>query len=320
MKNKTFFMEQEKNKILVTGGMGFVGSILVPLLLEKGNFVRVVDNLMFNQFTLAACFLNNNFEFLKGDIRDRKLMSRALKDIDFIIHLAAIVGEPACQKDPKLCYSVNSQGTDLINELRDADQKIIFASTGCVYGKVEGVCTENSPFNPLSSNYSISKREGEKIIEEKGNYITYRFATGFGLSPRLKFDLMIHDFIYQAIKNKALVVYEGDAKRSFIHVWDMARALVFTLDNFQTMKNQAYNVGSEKLNITKKEIAQKIKEKIDYCLGFADFNRDPEQRNYEVSYAKIREKGFEVTVDIDKGITELIQGFRVLNINNISRH
>lgn len=309
-------MKQQINKILVTGGAGFIGSVLVPLLLEKGYFVRAVDNLMFNQFTLAPCFLNENFDFLKGDIRDEKLMVKALKDIDFIIHLAAIVGEPACQKDPNLCYSVNLQGTDLINRLRDDSQKIIFASTGCIYGKVEGVCTENSPFNQLFSDYSISKRKAEELIVKKGNYVIYRFATGFGLSPRVRLDLMINNFVYQAIKNKALIVYEGDAKRSFIHVRDLARALVFAVENFQNLKNEVYHIGSENLNITKREIAQRIKEKVDYYLDFVDFDKDPEQRNYEVSYAKIQKKGFRVTIDLDKGIDELIQGYRALNIPN----
>jgi len=306
-------MSKNSNRILVTGGAGFIGSILVPQLLEKGNFVRVVDNLMFNQFSLAGCLINNNFEFLKGDIRDEKLMSKTLKDIDFIIHLAAVVGEPACRKDPALCDSVNSHGTELINRLRSSDQKIIFASTGCIYGKVDGVCTENSPFNPLFSDYSMSKRKAERIICNRGNYVIYRFATGFGLSPRPKNDLMINDFVQQVVKNKNLTVYQGSSKRSFIHVRDMAQSLVFALENFEVMKNEAYNVGSEKLNITKREVAQKIKEKFDYHLDFNDFNKDPEQRDYEVSYAKIRERGFETAIDLDRGINEVIQGYLVLN-------
>ena len=302
--------------ILVTGGSGFIGSILVPLLLEQGNFVRVVDNLMFNQFTLASCYLNDNFDFLKGDIRDKKLIVKALKDIDFIIHLAAIVGEPACRKDPSFCYSVNLKGTDLITELMNDSQKIIFASTGTVYGKVEGVCSENSPLNPLFSDYSISKQKSEKLIMKKDNYIIYRFATGFGLSPRIRLDLMINDFVYQAIKNEVLIVYEGDAKRSFIHVRDLARALVFAVENFQNMRNEVYNIGSEKLNNTKREIAQKIKEKVNYYLDFVDFVKDPDQRDYEVSYAKIRKKGFEVGIDLNSGIDELIKAYSALNIYN----
>ena len=305
----------KKSKILVTGGAGFIGSVLVPILLKMGFFVRVIDNLMFNQFTLTDCFLDENFEFIRGDIRDKELMVKALEGIDFIIHLAAIVGEPACRKEPELCYSVNLAGTDLINKLRLSEQRMIFASTGTVYGKIDGVCTEDSPLNP-ASDYSISKMKAERIISDKGNYIIYRFATGFGLSPRLKLDLMINNFVYQAVKNKALIVYQGEAKRSFIHVQDLARSFVFAIDNFENMKNEAYNVGSENLNITKREIVQKIKEKIDFYLDFVEFGKDLEQRDYEVSYAKIREKGFETTISLDRGIDEVIRGCQALNITN----
>lgn len=307
---------KQKPKILVTGGAGYVGSILTPLLLDKGYLVRVVDSLIYNQNTLFPCFINDNFEFLKGDVRDEELMPGAIKDVNFIIHLAAIVGEPACRKDLKLCYSVNSSGTELINKLRSAEQKIIFTSTGSVYGKVKGICTEESPLNPLTSDYSKSKLSAEKLIAQKGNYIIYRFATGFGLSPRLRLDLLINDFVYRAIKDKVNILYEADAKRTFIHVRDMARSLIFAVENFENMKNQAYNVGSEKLNITKRELAEKIKGKVDYYLDFAEFGEDRDLRDYEVSYQKIRSKGFETIVDLDKGLNELITGFKVFCFPN----
>jgi nucleoside-diphosphate-sugar epimerase len=306
----------KKPKILVTGGAGYVGSVLTPLLLDSGYFVRVVDNLMYNQSTLFLYFLNDNFEFLRGDVCDKELMSNAIKGVDFIIHLAAIVGEPACRKDLNLCYAVNLHATELINKLRSPEQKIIFSSSGTIYGKIEGICTEESPLNPLTSDYSISKLGAEKIIISKDNYIIYRFATGFGLSPRMRLDLLINDFVYRAMKDKVNILYEADAKRTFIHVRDMARSLIFAIENFEDMKNQAYNVGSEKLNFSKREIAQKIKERINYYLDFADFSKDPDQRNYEVSYAKIRKKGFETIIDVDKGIDELIKGYSAICITN----
>lgn len=302
-------------RILVTGGAGYVGSVLVPLLLEKGYFVRVVDSLMYQHPSLLTSFINPQFEFIIGDIRNSALMREALSDVDLIIHLAAIVGEPACRKDPELCYSVNQQGTALINSLRSPNQGFVFASTGSVYGKIEGICTEESAPNPVS-DYGISKSAAERIIINKGNYVIYRFATAFGLASRLRLDLMVNDFVWRALKERNIIVYEANFRRTFIHVRDMAESFIFAIESFDKLKDNIYNVGSESMNFTKEDVARKIQAKVNFHLHFADFGNDPDQRNYEVSYEKIRQAGFQTKYSLEQGIDELIKGLPMVSINN----
>jgi nucleoside-diphosphate-sugar epimerase len=301
-------------KVLVTGGAGYVGSVLIPELLHRGYHVKVFDNLMYNSLSLLPFFVDEHFEFVKGDVRDEKAVQNAVKDVDLIIHLAAIVGAPACHRDQRLAEEVNYGGTANINKYRSRLQGVIFASTGSNYGAVEnGVCTEQTPLNPLSV-YGVTKTNAEKLLLDAGNVVAYRFATAFGLSPRLRLDLMINDFAFQALKNGMLVVYERHFKRTFIHVRDMARSFLFALENFERLKNEIFNVGSEKANFTKEDICLKIKEKINYHLYFADVGTDPDQRNYEVSYEKIRSKGFETTISVEKGIDELIKAYRTISL------
>ncbi len=303
-------MQNNKAKILITGGAGFVGSVLCPMLLEKGYNVRVIDNFMYSdKEALNACFGNVNFKLYEGDIRDKGFMSKYIQNADYIIHLAAVVGEPNCKKNPELCYSINTGGTEIINNLRSPWQKIIFASTGTIYGKVEGICFEHCKPNKVSSDYSKSKVAAEEIISRKENYIIYRFSTGFGVSPCTRTGLLIHDFILKAIKEKSNVIYEAGAMRNFIHVKDMARSFIFSIENFENMKNEAYNVGSESLACAKGDIAEKIKNIINYKLEYAEINKDPDQRDYEVSFKKIRNKGFDTTIGLDEGIKELISYF-----------
>jgi nucleoside-diphosphate-sugar epimerase len=308
--------KEKSKRILVTGGAGYVGSVLVPELLNRGYSVRVVDSLMYNHHpSLLTCFLDSRFEFRKGDIRDAAFLREALNDVDAIIHLAAIVGEPACRKNPELCYAVNQQGTALLNSLKSPDQKLIFASTGSVYGKVEGICTEEVALNPVS-DYGISKLAAERIITTRGNYIIYRFATAFGLAHSLRLDLLVNDFVWRALKEKTIIVYEANFRRTFIHVRDMAESLIFAFENFDRMKNNIYNVGHESMNFTKADIAKKIQSKVNFHLHFADFGADPDQRNYEVSYAKIRAAGFETKISLEQGIDEMVNGLQMVNIQN----
>ena len=304
-------MSNKKEKILVTGGAGYVGMILVNNLLAKGYLVRVLDNLFYNQICHLPLFSNKNFEFIKGDIRNKKTVKKSLLGIDIIIHLAAIVGYPACRANPRLAREVNVKGTENINRMRSKKQPLIFASTGSVYGAIEGICTEKTPINSTSI-YGETKAIAEKEILGSKNSVTLRFATGFGNSAFPRFDLLINDFVFQAIKNKQLIVFDKDFKRSFIHVRDMARSYIFTIEHFNKMKNEAFNVGSEKMNFSKKEIALKIKKRTPYQLFFRGIGKDEDYRNYEVSYQKIRKIGFETEISIDEGIDELIKGFKSL--------
>jgi nucleoside-diphosphate-sugar epimerase len=303
-------------RLLVTGGAGYVGSVLVPHLLALGHQVRVLDNLMYGGRGLLACFADRNFEFVKGSILDEGTLKRALDGVDAVVHLAGIVGYPACKRDPRLAHEVNLEGTRLVAALRHQDQHILFASTGSNYGAVVGsVCTENTPLNPLSE-YGVTKTAAERHLLDAGNMVCYRFATAFGVSPRMRFDLLVNDFVYQAKVNKDLILYERAFKRTFIHVRDMARAFAFALDHYPAMRDDVYNVGSEEMNFNKEEVALIIKRKIDYYLHFAEIGTDEDQRNYEVSYAKIRSKGFKTEIDMETGIDELIRAVDVIGIKN----
>jgi len=302
-------------KILITGGAGFVGSVLTPLLLNQGFDVTVVDNLMYNQNTLLSNAWNKNFHFIFGDICDEAVIKQAIRDADIIIHLAAIVGEPACRTRPKLAKSINFQASKILNNFRSKNQALIFASTGSNYGKVENVCTEESPLNPLSL-YGVTKTEAEKVFREKGNCVIYRFATGFGISPRLRLDLLPNDFTYRAVHEQLLIVYEKDFRRTFIHVRDMAKAFLFGLTHFSEMKDNTFNVGHESMNLSKEDIANKIKEKVDFHIHFAPIGHDPDQRDYEVSYEKIRQIGFSTDISLDEGIDELIKAFKMIKVVN----
>ena len=297
-------------KILLTGGAGYVGSCLTRKLLEANYKVRILDNLMYSQTNHLQFFIDPNFEFIHGDIRNKRTVKETLKDVDAILHLAAIVGAPVCKKNPKLAKAINLGGTRNINLSRSKEQPLIYASTGSNYGKLDGICTEESPLNPVSL-YGKTKTQAEEEVMGKGNAIALRFATGFGVSPRFRFDsLMINDFVRQACKNGYLVIYEKSAKRTFIHVQDIAQSYLFTLKNLTKMQDEIYNVGSETMNLTKEEIALKIKEKEDFELFFGNIGEDEDQRDYKVSYEKIERTGFKTKISLKEGINELIKAFQ----------
>ncbi|MHA1167754.1 MAG: NAD-dependent epimerase/dehydratase family protein [Candidatus Hodarchaeales archaeon] len=304
-------------RILVTGGAGYVGTTLVPMLLEKGYQVRVLDNLTYGGNGLLPNFLNPKFEFVKGDIADLSVVQEAIKGVDAIIHLAALVGYPACKRYPDIAEKSNVQGTKNLIMAKSPEQLFVFASTGSVYGVVtDKICTEETALNAISI-YGENKIRGEEIVRSSDNWIIYRFATAFGISPRLRLDLMINNFVYQALKNNSLIVYEKSFKRTFIHVKDMARSFIFALDNEDKLKGNTYNVGDSSMNFTKEEVCNKIKEHINYYLHFADFDADADKRNYEVSYTKINKKGFKTVVSMDEGIDELIKALKVIDIPNL---
>lgn len=303
-------------RILVTGGAGYVGSTLVPALLDLGHRVRVLDSLKFGGHGLLPCCQNRFFELQKGDACDPKAVEAALDGVDAVIHLAAIVGYPACKKEPQLAQSVNVDSTKLLLDKRNKDQKFLFASTGSIYGSIpDYVCNENTPRAPITL-YGETKAKAEQLVLDAGNGIAYRFATAFGVSNRMRLDLMPNDFTYQAVQNRNLIVYEGGYKRTFVHVRDMARSFIFALERWDEVKDDVYNVGHESMNFTKEDVARKIMEHVDYYLHFAEVGSDADQRNYEVSYEKIRAKGFETTIDLDRGIGELVQAAKLIEWSN----
>ena len=303
-------------KILITGGAGYVGSVLVPRLLQAGHHVRILDNLMYGGATLLPFFSNPNFEFIKGDILDEGVVQKSVASMDAIIHLAAIVGYPACKKNEQLAHDVNFVGTKIIEKCRDRDQLVLYASTGSNYGALVGEsCTEETPLNPLTI-YGTTKTQAETHLLNSPNTICYRYATAFGVSPRMRLDLLINDFVYQAVKIRNLIIYEKTFKRTFIHVIDMARSFMLALKNSEKMINNVYNVGSEHMNSSKEDIANLVRTKVDYYLHFADVGKDEDQRNYEVSYAKIKALGFDTTISVEDGINELIRAYQTIDVRN----
>lgn len=300
-------------KLLVTGGAGFIGSVLTPMLLDAGHEVTVVDVLRSGGQGLLGCFHNPRFRFVRGDVRDRTAMAPLIAGADIVVHLAAIVGFPACRKYPDLARETNILGTRTVVEALRSDQALIYASSGSNYGIVEKLCTEHSPLNPTSL-YAYTKTEGEKICLQHPRATALRLATAFGVSPRMRLDLLINNFVYQAIINKQLIVYERHFRRTFIGVRDIARAILFAADHIDRMANEAYNVGDESMNLTKEQIALKIREHVPFYLHFADIGTDEDCRDYEVSYGKIRELGYETQVTLDAGIEELVRAMDVLDI------
>jgi len=303
-------------KILLTGGAGFIGTTLIPMLLENKHDVTVFDNLMYGGTPLLPFFKYPNFKFIHDDIRNKNAVKESVKDKDLIIHLAAIVGFSACRNDPTRAKAVNYLGTKNIVDSASKNQPIFFASTGSNYGAlVDKICTEETPLNPLSI-YGKTKTEAENYVIGRGNFLAYRFATGFGVSPRLRLDLLPNEFAYQAVKQKYLVVYEKHFIRTFIHVQDMARAFIHGIKNFKSMKNEIYNVGSEKLNFSKQEICDMIIKETGAYVHYAEVGSDVDKRNYEVSYEKIKKTGYRTTISFEKGIRELIKAMNAVSITN----
>lgn len=299
-------------KIVVTGGAGFYGSVLVRQLLAAGYQVHVIDNLMYGPHTILELFIHDNFRFTRGDILDVPLLEKVVADAHAVVHLAALVGYPLCKKEPERARAVNVQGTINVIEAMDPATRLIYASTGSNYGEVEGICTEETPLNPLSL-YGETKTAAEYLCMARPNTVSYRFATAFGLSPRLRLDLMINDFAWQALVQRFLVVYERHFRRTFIHVTDMARAVVHTLAHWDTMHDNLYNVGHETMNYTKEDIVMMLRSKLDFLVHFADVGTDMDKRDYEVSYQKIRAVGFETRIDIHRGMDEIIHGLSLVD-------
>lgn len=303
-------------KVLITGGAGYIGVVLTQALLDRGDSVRCYDALNFNLDPLLPFFRNPRYELVRGDIRDAEALRRSARDADAICHLAAIVGYPACKRDPQLAAEVNVGGTRVLNSVRSAGQMLVLANTGSTYGAVEdGVCTEETPLNPQTV-YGHTKMEAEKILLDSGNVVSYRLATAFGLSPSLRLDLLVNDFCYQAARNRNLIIYEPHFRRTFIDVHDIARALVHALDNYDLMRDQVYNCGDERMNASKLEIADLIRRQIDFYVHVAEIGKDEDQRNYHMSFDKIRSAGFQTTTTLDDGVGQLLRAFQFLRVPN----
>ncbi|HEX2715593.1 MAG TPA: SDR family oxidoreductase, partial [Candidatus Acidoferrales bacterium] len=265
---------------------------------------------------------NPRLELVRGDIRDPEAVKNVLRDADVVIHLAAIVGYPACAKDPWLARTTNVDGTLNIARLSSPHQVIIYPSSLSNYGTVpDSTCTEEVAPAPITL-YGITKMEGEKALLNRGNAIIFRPATAFGLSPQMRLDLLFNEFVYRALREKYLVVYEPHHMRAFIHVRDLGRAFLFALDNGERMLNQIYNLGSESLNVRKGELAERIRRKVDFVLNISETGEDPDKRNYTVSFSKLRRAGYETTISIDEGIDELLRGLPAIDVmspfNNVT--
>ncbi len=300
--------------ILVTGGAGYIGSVLVPELLERGHNVTVLDSFLYRQNSLLDCCRYENLEIINGDCRDRETLKKALENKEFIFPLAAIVGFPACDKDTTAAETVNLGAVQTLLELRKENQKIIFPCTNSGYGTGNGeeYCTEESPISPISL-YGKTKTQAEKAILDAGNSLTFRFATLFGASPRMRTDLMVNDFVYRAVFDRSLIVFEGHFMRNYLHVRDAARAFIFAMENFDRMKGQTYNCGLSDANLSKLELCEKIKK---YIPGFvfieAPVGTDPDKRDYIVSNAKIESFGYRPRYSLDDGIKELIKTYSII--------
>jgi nucleoside-diphosphate-sugar epimerase len=301
-------------RVLITGGAGYIGSMLAPMLLARGHCVTIYDSLLYGALPLLGFSMDPRVEIVKGDIRDKGALARVVKDHDWVLHLAAIVGYPACAADPHLAVTTNVDGTRNVIEAMSKGQRLIFASTGSTYGKVEGVATEETPIAPLTL-YGKSKRDAELLIRNSDlPHVILRFATVFGSSPRMRLDLLINDFVHQALHQRQIVLFEGHFRRTFLHSTDAAAIYPFAMEHFEPMNGKVYNVGDESMNYTKRDIALKIREFVDYYLHEARTGTDPDQRDYEVDYSRLRSMGFTAKVGLDEGVRELVKILRVLTI------
>jgi nucleoside-diphosphate-sugar epimerase len=300
--------------ILVTGGAGYLGSTMVPDLLKAGHNVTVLDNFMFQQASLNHVCNNPNFSIVKGDIRIKSVMQPLLKNADIVIPLAALVGAPICTLDPVGATTINRDAISMMIRQLSKDQIVLMPTTNSAYGTGDenNYCTEESPLKPISQ-YAIEKVAIEKELMQRENVISFRLATVFGMSPRMRIDLLVNDFTYRAVNDKFIVLFESSFKRNYVHVRDVSRAFQHAISNFGVMKGQIYNVGLSDANLSKKELCERIQKQIpNFVFIEAAFGKDPDQRNYIVSNVKIEATGFKTENSLDKGIEELIKGYTMI--------
>lgn len=300
-------------RILVTGGAGYIGSVFVPELLSRGHYVTVIDNFMYKQPSLAGVISNSNLDLVYGDIRDYSLMKKYVSNADVVIPLAAIVGAPACAKDPLTASSINKDATIWLFDQLSKDQQIIMPTTNSAYGSGDknNYCDESSPLNPLSL-YAKDKVVVEKHLMERELATSFRLATVFGISPRMRLDLLVNNFVHRAMTDKFVILFEGHFKRNYVHVRDVSRAFTFAVENPDKVVGDIFNFGLSEANISKQELCKAIQEVIpEFTFLDAPLAKDPDQRNYIVSNAKIESRGIKAEVSLSEGIRELVKGLKM---------
>jgi len=300
--------------ILVTGGAGYLGSTLVPALLRAGHRVTVLDSFLFRQTSLNHVCHDPNFQVVKGDIRVESVVAPLLKKADVVIPLAALVGAPMCSADPVGARTVNRDAILLMLKLMSRQQRILMPTTNSAYGTGDddNFCTEESPLRPISI-YAREKVEIEGELMQRENAISFRLATVFGMSPRMRIDLLVNDFTHRAVHDRFVVLFEGNFKRNYIHVRDVARVFLHGIERFESMRGEVYNVGLSEANVSKRELCERIRKHIpDFVFMDAPVGKDPDQRNYVVSNAKLEATGFKPETTLDAGIGELVKGFAMI--------
>jgi nucleoside-diphosphate-sugar epimerase len=307
-------------KILITGGAGYLGSIIAPSLLAAGHEVTVIDNFLFRQNSLTDCCQDEKFQVIRGDARDEGVMKSLVKSADAIIPLAALVGAPMCKLDQVGAKTTNFEAVAMLCRLASKEQRILMPVTNSGYGIGEKgkFCTEESPLKPLSL-YGVTKVQAEEAILQRENSISFRLATVFGMAPRMRMDLLVNDFVYRAINDRAVVIFEGHFKRNYIHVRDVARVFLHGIKNFESMRGKPYNVGLDEANLSKLELCEEIKKQIpNFVFLEAPIGEDPDKRDYIVSNARLAGTGFKTEWNLERGIRELIKGYTILRNNTYS--
>ena len=300
--------------ILVTGGAGYLGSIMVPDLLQLGHKITVLDSFMYKQASLNHVCHHPNFSVVKGDIRIESVMVPLIKKTDIVIPLAALVGAPMCSQDPVGATTVNHDAIILMLKLLSKQQMVLMPTTNSAYGTGDknNFCTEESALNPISI-YAKEKVVIEKELMQRENAISFRLATVFGMSPRMRIDLLVNDFTYRAVYDRFVVLFESSFKRNYVHVRDVSRVFQHAIENFDKMKGQIYNVGLSEANVSKRELCEHIQKQVpDFVFLDAPVGKDPDQRNYIVSNAKIEATGFKPMYSLDAGISDLIKGYTMI--------
>lgn len=313
-------MNNDSKTILVTGAAGYIGSILTPSLLQAGHRVIAVDNFMYQQTSLLDCCFDEKLTIIRGDVRNEQLMKPLIAKADVLMPLACLVGAPLCALRPMEARAINYDAVRMLVDLSHRDQMIIFPTTNSGYGVgQDGIfCTEETPLRPVSL-YGKLKVEIEDYVMQSGHAISLRLATAFGISPRMRLDLLVNDFTYRAVTDRFIVLFEAHFKRNYIHVRDVAKAFIHAMNHWDLMKNEVYNVGLSDANLSKLELCLEIKKQVpDFHIMESHVGEDPDKRNYIVSNEKIERTGYRAEISLQRGIAELVKGYQVIRRTQFS--